>query len=391
MHRAKPAIHPKRLAERAGHASLFVMTLNHLPAARTALIASLALVAAVVPARAQLQTMEVTRLADGVYGAIYSEMVRDPVQSNSLIIVGDDGVCVVDAHYTPSAARATIAEIRKLTPLPVRFVVTTHWHDDHIFGNQEYRAAFPGVQFVAHQEVRNSMVAKALEHQQSLVTSYSAAIPRIEARLASGLDRDGKPLTADDRADLVLLLPIYRAYLEDFKAVTIVLPTITFDKEVTLRLGNREVQVRSFGAGNTKGDAVIYLPKDRIAAVGDLVVYPVPFIYGGFPASWTGVMRAVRELGPEIIVPGHGPVMRNFDYFDRVTALMQSMATQAKAAVARGLTLEETRKAFDLAAFRDQFVQGKEAREGTFAASIVNSGIEAAYNEAKSAADKSKG
>jgi cyclase len=367
------------------------MTRNHLPAVRTVLIASLTLVAAAAPALAQLQTMEVTKLADGVYGAIYSEMVRDPVQSNSLIIIGDDGVCVVDAHYTPSAARATIAEIRKLTPLPVRFVVTTHWHDDHIFGNQEYRAAFPGVQFVAHQEVRTSMVAKALEHQQSLVKSYSAAIPRAETRLASGLGRDGKPLTADERADLVFMLPIYRAYLEDFSAVTIVLPTITFDKEITLRLGSREVQVRSFGAGNTKGDAVIYLPKDRIVAVGDLVVYPVPFIYGGFPASWVEVMRAVRELRPETIVPGHGPVMRDFAYFDRVTALMQSMAGQAKAAVARGLTLEETRKAFDLAAFRDQFIQGKEAREGTFTASIINSGIEAAYTEAKSAAEKTKG
>ena len=247
------------------------------------------------------------------------------------------------------------------------------------------------MQFVAHQETQTSIVAKAAEHQQSLVTSYSAAIPRIEARLASGRDRDGKPLTAGDRADLVFLLPIYRAYLEDFKAVTIVLPTITFDKDVTLRLGSREVQVRSFGAGNTKGDAVIYLPKDKLVAVGDLVVSPVPFIYGGFPASWVEVMRAVRELGPETIVPGHGPVMRNFEYFDRVTALMQSMATQAKAAVARGLTLEETRKAFDLAAFHDQFVQGKAAREGTFTASILNSGIEAAYNEAKSAADKAKG
>ena len=95
------------------------------------------------PAVAQLQPMSVSKLADGVYGAIYSEMKRDPVQSNSLIIIGDDGVCVVDAHYTPSAARATIAEIRKLTRLPVRYVVTTHWHDDHIFGNSE-RPTRPG-------------------------------------------------------------------------------------------------------------------------------------------------------------------------------------------------------------------------------------------------------
>lgn len=340
------------------------------------------------PVVAQLQTMSVSKLADGVYGAIYSEMKRDPVQSNSLIIIGDDGVCVVDAHYTPSAARATIAEIRKLTRLPVRYVVTTHWHDDHIFGNQEYRAAFPGVTFAAQHHVRESMVARAAEHREQLVNSYSKGLTTVEGRLKTGLDGAGKPLSAEDRAELTMLLPIFRSYLQDFKDVRIVLPDVTFDKELVLHLGEREIRVLSFGAGNTRGDAVIYLPKEKIAAVGDLVVYPVPFIYGGYPASWLKVLQSVRDLAPEIIVPGHGPVMRDFGYADQVSGLLQSMATQVQDAVARGLTLDQTRAALDLTKYHDLFVAGMEEREGTWQASIIQSGIEAAFEEAKAAANR---
>jgi hypothetical protein len=75
--------------------------------------------------------------------------------------------------------------------------------------------------------------------------------------------------------------------------------------------------------------------------------------------------------------------MRDFTYFDQVTDLLQSLARQAQDAVARGLSLEDARKAIDLTRYHDRFVQGKEEREGTFQASILKSGIESAYDEAK--------
>ncbi len=337
--------------------------------------------------------MAIEKLAEGVYGAIYSEMISDPVQSNALIVIGDDGVAVVDSHYTPAAARATIAEIRKLTPLPVRFVITTHWHDDHVFGNQEYRSAYPDVQFVAHRATRASMAADGANntaaHVASLIKSYANSVPLFESMLAKGQGPDGKPLSAADREYLLTMLPVRRRYLDEFKAVTPVVPTLTFERELTLHLGAREIQVMSFGAGNTPGDAVIFLPKEKIVAVGDLAVYPVPFIYGGFPASWVKVLASVKNLEPALIVPGHGPVMRDFAYLDRVSSLMQAMAAQAKAAVAKGLTLEEARKTFDLERFRTVFgTVGNESRTETFNASILRSGVAAAYLEAKAVAEK---
>lgn len=355
------------------------------------LVFVLVLVAA-APAAAQRQTLEVTKLAEGVYAALYSEMIDDPVQSNALIVIGDDGVAVVDSHYTPAAARATIAEIRRLTPLPVRYVITTHWHDDHVFGNQAYREAYPGVVFVAQKAAREAMVGGSANHAATLIKSYADAIASTEAALASGRDAEGKALEADARADATVMLPIYREYLEQFQKVSVVVPSLTFDRELTLHLGKREVRAMSLGTGNTPGDAVIFLPEEKIAAVGDLVVHPVPFIYGGFPASWVGVLGAVKALEPAMIVPGHGPVMRDFVYLDRVSALMQEMAAQASAAVARGLTLEEARKTFDLDKFKAVFeVDGNESRAGTFEASIVRSGMAAAYREARAAAERGRG
>lgn len=337
------------------------------------------------PASAQLQTLQtmaIEKIADGVYGAIWSEMKRDPVHANSLIIIGETGVAVVDADYTPSAARATVAEIRKLTKLPVRYVITTHWHDDHIFGNQVYRDAWPGVEFVAQVNVRNSMMARAREHQQELVTSYGKALTTVTTRLEKGINGKGEPLTPADRKHHLDMQAMYRSYLTDFKSVTIVLPTVTFVDAVTLYLGSREIRVMSLGKGNTLGDAVIWLPKEKIAAIGDLVVYPVPYIYGGFPDSWGKVLQSIRELQPVVMVPGHGPVMRDFTYLDQVASLLKTMATQAKDAVAKGLTLEQARTAFDLKSFHDQLVRGDQYREETWAESIVESGIKAAYDEA---------
>ena len=331
--------------------------------------------------QAQLQTRQLEQLGPGLYAVIYSEMKQDPVQSNTLIIIGDDGICVVDAHYTPSAARETIAAIRKLSKLPVKYVVTTHWHDDHIFGNQEYRKAYPGVSFVAHQETRRLMEAKGIEHRDQLITAYGNGLERVTRRLERGTDDSGKAITDQQRAYYAERLPVLKAYYDDFKAVELTLPDSTFTKQVTLRLGKREVQVRSLGTGNTQGDIVVWLPGERLLATGDLVVWPVPFIYGGFPASWVGVLDSIRHLAPRTLVPGHGPVMHDLHYVDQVECLMRSLSSQVQQGKRAGQTLEQVTAAVDLGLLKQIFVDTIPEREGTFDASILRSGVRAAFEE----------
>lgn len=334
-------------------------------------------------ASAQAQKLELVKIADGVYGAIFSEPRMDPVESNSLIVIGDEGVLVLDANRTPAGARTVIAEIRKLTDKPVRYVVNSHWHDDHIFGNQSYKEAFPGVEFVAHRNTREDMEKLAFPHIQGGVNRFTKAAADAESQLSTGTKPDGSKLTDKEREQLGVELKVYKDVLPELKTIRLVLPTVTFDERLTLHTGGREIQLLHFGRGNTRGDVAVYLPRERVLATGDLLVHPVPFMYGSFLGEWIQALKKLRELDASVIVPGHGPLMRDKEYLDTVIALLESVTSQVQDAVKRGLTLEETRKAVNLESFRRRLAGDDPVRLETFEDSIMRVGIERAYKEAK--------
>src|SRR6476646_2323177 len=106
-----------------------------------------------LPATAQ-PGFKIVKLAKGVYAAIRTEPPGLTVNANSVFIINDNDVVVVDTTLTPGTARETIAALKQLTNKPVRCVINTHWHDDHIMGNQAYREAFPGVELIGHVKMR---------------------------------------------------------------------------------------------------------------------------------------------------------------------------------------------------------------------------------------------
>ena len=110
---------------------------------------------------------DVVKLAEGVYAAVRRDEPGYAVESNSLFIIGDDGVIVVDSQSNLAATRETLAALRRLTDKPVRYVVNTHWHDDHVVGNQVYAEAFPGVAFVAHAATRAYLPVKGAAARKS--------------------------------------------------------------------------------------------------------------------------------------------------------------------------------------------------------------------------------
>lgn len=334
---------------------------------------------------AQNQTLEIVELGAGVYAAIYSEFRMDPIQGNSLIVVGDDGVLVVDAGRTPHSARALIAEIRRRTDKPVRVVVNTHWHDDHVFGNQAYADAFPGVVLAAHATTRDEMVQRSIPSLTTYGVEYWRKMADgFEQRLAKGTRTDGTPLSDEQKTRLRDQARTIHEFLPKIPEQRIVLPSLTFVDRLTLYLGQREVQLLHLGTGNTAGDVVVFLPKEKIVATGDLVVHPVPFAYGSAPGPWVRTLEQLRGLGAALIVPGHGPVMRDTVYLDQLIGMLGSLVRQVSAAVAKGLTLEDTRKTIDLETFRAFFGGDDAFRRATFADSILREAVERAYHGAKS-------
>src|SRR5262245_699024 len=102
-------------------------------------------------------TFAVETVADGIYAFVSPEPKTGFVQGNCVAVVGDDGVLVVDSGQYPALTRRMIDEIRKRTSAPVRFLVNTHWHGDHLLGNGQYREAFPGVAILGHTVTRRLM------------------------------------------------------------------------------------------------------------------------------------------------------------------------------------------------------------------------------------------
>ena len=227
------------------------------------------LIALAVPAPAQTPAplpFILKQLGPGVYAAIDGPERKSG--SNAGFVIGDDGVLVVDALFTPDAAKALVGEIRRLTPKPIRYVVNTHYHADHTGGDQVLRDA--GATIIAHKNVRGWVRTNNIALFGDRIT------PEIRARIEA--------------------LP---------------LPDVVTDKNLTVWLGSRKVVVRSV-LGHTGGDLVVEVPDAKVLFAGDMLWRKVaPNLIDGSVAEWqqtSADFAAMPGAAQTRYVPGHGDV-----------------------------------------------------------------------------------
>src|SRR5262249_34418954 len=132
-------------------------------------------------------------------------------------------------------------------------------------------------------------------------------------------------------------------------------PTIGFENELTLSLGGREVKVMWLGRANTGGDAIVWLPDTKLLLTGDTLVYPPPFPFGSYMSEWPVTLQKMIDLHPAILIPGHGPVIRDTSYLTLLIEAFQALFSQVKAEAARGATLDDIRKRVTLDDFKPRF------------------------------------
>jgi cyclase len=327
---------------------------------------------------AQAGHHELRPIADGVLAAIVVGEPEEPANGNSLVIINEHDVVVVDATISPEHAEQLIRLIRGVTSKPVRYVVNTHWHDDHVNGNMVFRDTFPGVEFVAHPFTRDTIVHRLVPGLQQLRATYPGVLTTLRERLRTGLGRDGKPLTPVLRRLTESNVRAYAWFIDQLELLEIVPPTITVADSLVLHRGDRIIRVLHLGRGNTGGDLVVHLPREGILATGDLVVSPIPFAFGSFPAEWVQTLERLEALGATTIVPGHGNLMSDFSYVERVRRMLTYVVAEATSAAAAGRTLEETRAAIDLSRFRSEF-GGDELRDLQFDQFFATPVIERAW------------
>ena len=169
---------------------------------------------------------------------------------------------VFDTNGTPSAAEAVLAEIRKLTPPPVRYIVNSHWHWDHWYGTEVYTRAFPGVQVIAHEKTRMMMAGPAIEfNKPGLESQLPGYLQQLEERVAKG---EAMTPPSPPEPQLGSNSPTAASFSSRRTSVAHTLPTMTYSTSMTLHLGGREIQMRHHDRAVTPGDTFLYLPKEKI-------------------------------------------------------------------------------------------------------------------------------
>ena len=279
------------------------------------------------------------RIAEGVYHAVGTGNLV--VMSNAAVIEGDRDVLVVDSHVTPGGAWALRDELKKVTSKPIRYVVNSHFHFDHSHGNQIYG---PDVEIIGHEFARQQMVAgKSLDSpaHEFFVGGVPNTIAALEKRLASATDEKMK-------AEIERQLSIQRNHLEGAKAVKPTPPTVTLTHRMTLHRGSREIQLLHLGRGHTAGDVIVYLPKERIIATGDLLIESASYMGDAYFTEWIDTIAALKKVDFDTVLPGHGQAFTGKAKLDHWQAYLHDFWTQAQAFHKKGVPWEEAAKQVDL-------------------------------------------
>jgi cyclase len=231
---------------------------------------------------------ELKQLAPGVY-AVIRRVTAGSADGNSMFIINDADVIVVDSGHYQADARQIITEIKKLTDKPVRYVINTHSHGDHISGDEVYREAFPGVEFICHTNARDQIMQNP--GVDNITQLFRTEIANVQKRLDAGRESDGAPLTSERRAHLNLAKANFEFWISDMKDSHQVIPALTISDSLVLHRGERSIEIKYLGNGHTTGDIIVFLPKEKIVATGDLVVDPIP---SDFPPRYTIGRRRCR-------------------------------------------------------------------------------------------------
>ncbi len=326
------------------------------------------------PAVVQSSPVEIVKVAEGVYAALQPAANRFN-ESNSVIVVNDTDVLVVDAQSSPAKVRALIGEIRRITDKPVRYVVNTHWHGDHTQGDFVYREEFPEVEFVGHATLSEDVPGRAAPQLREDNQKLAAAIAEAEKRLAG----EGDPLTDEERLDLQGRVERSKIRWADLESVRWIVPTLEVGEEFTLRRGSRSIRILH-RPGHTRGDLILHLPQEKILVTGDLID-DLPYGGHGIPSQWLASLKSLEELEFDSMITGHGQIHRGKEHLRLITRLVQTIVEGAARAAGEGLDLEQAKKSVDLSSFREVLAKDDAAsRAFDF---FMDAAVERAYREAK--------
>ena len=291
---------------------------------------------------------------DGVWlgtgnGSVYT-------MSNVMVLVGQNDTLVVDSHVTPTAARALLDALPALTDKPVRYLVNSHYHFDHAHGNQAFPA---GIEIIGHEYTRQKLNGEAGDVlEETTFRSFSEPV----ALTVANLERLAAAETnSDRRLRLQERLRVQREYLVAIAEVQPTPPNITLTDKMTLFQavdgGSREIQLLHFGRAHTGGDVVVFLPEEKVAFTGDMMLPGLPYMGDGHVDEWPDSLEGLKSLEFDYWLPGHGPIMESKEPIGKLQAFLRDLWLETGRFYREGVSWGEAALQIDMTNHSTDFPQ----------------------------------
>jgi len=297
------------------------------------------------------------KIADGVYYATSRSPMMMLTGGNNPIIVNERDVMLVDDGASPAVAQALLEDLKLITNKPVRWVINTHYHYDHVAGNSIFG---PDVEIIGQESLTPAIMDLDWRHLEP----YTGAVSRMSIRVVTLKKQIAEEKDAGARATLEKQLAAAQADLEQQKFLKPTPPTMTYSSKMTLYRGQREIQLLFLGLGHTHGDTVVFLPKERIVCTGDLMEGSpeggrLSYMGDAVFDKWITTLEALKQLDFDTVLPGHGMPFRGKSNITAFQAYLRDFITQVATLRKQGLSADQVAQKVDLTSHKADYPEIK--------------------------------
>jgi glyoxylase-like metal-dependent hydrolase (beta-lactamase superfamily II) len=323
-------------------------------------------------------------VAKGVWLLAEPKFQLQPI-GNVTVIEQRDGLVLVDAGGSPGAGRRIVGMVKSLSEKPVKAVIVTQWHGDKPQGLSEILKVWPSARTIS--------TVRTQAHLSDPNTMNTPAAPDAarNAKFLEGLrgqieyfekSRDSAKTDAERRG-YDSAARMFRQYRLDMDGALTIATKEGFGDRLLIADPDRPVEALFLGRANTDGDAVVWLPKQKIAIAGEIVIAPFPYGFESYPAEWIATLARLRAMPWRILILGHGMPETDRRQLDRIAEVLKEVRRQVAALYARGLPLEQAGEKVDLSTHAAAFCGGDAWCALWFRRFFTDAIVASAYKEAK--------
>jgi len=283
---------------------------------------------------------QLNRLTEGVYAAIAKP--GEGAASNAGFVDLGDELLVFDSFITPSAARELRNCAEDITGKKVKYLINSHYHGDHVFGNQVFEDVTIISTSLTSEWFKVQHTIRDVDIEKEEMKDYLHKL-----RIQLGTTKDN-----------ILINSLSNQYkeiskvLEDLSNLKMVLPSVIFEKHLVIHGSKRNVELHCLGGGHSPSDTFMYLPQEKIAFMGDIITEELHLpIYQ--PEEFLRILQEVKQFGIETVIPGHGNI-GTFELGDSLVNYLSFMINSVKEAQKNKVTLND---------FISEFVAPKEYKD----------------------------